>query len=61
MEDLAFNAMLPSMSRRVVEINADGAPIQLSPPLAIEVVDATPEEWAELQAAGYELHGTPPG
>jgi hypothetical protein len=61
MEDMAFDGMLPSMSGRVLEINADGAPIQLPPPMVIEVVDATREEWAELQAAGYELQGSAPG
>jgi hypothetical protein len=59
-EDEVRQRVLPSLGRQVLEIDADGAPVQLTPPFAVEVVEATPEEWASLREAGYELHGTPP-
>jgi tetratricopeptide (TPR) repeat protein len=46
--------------RPVLEIDADGAPLQLEPPCVLDVVEATAEEWAALQAAGYELPGPAP-
>jgi tetratricopeptide (TPR) repeat protein len=45
---------------RVLEIEVDGVPVQLEPPRAVQIIEATLEEWASLQEAGYELHGTPP-
>jgi hypothetical protein len=62
-EDLARKAMLPWMGREVLEIDADGAPVQFEPPFAVEVVEATPEEWATLREAGYICTAppTPPG
>jgi hypothetical protein len=59
-EDLVHKAVLPSLGRLVLEIDVDGAPVQLEPPCAVEVIEATPEEWAILREGGYELHGTPP-
>jgi hypothetical protein len=44
----------------VLEIDHDGVPVQLEPPFAVEVVEATPEERSTLREAGYVLHGTPP-
>jgi hypothetical protein len=43
-------------TRTVLELVA-GAPVQLEPPDAsgTEVVEASPEEWASLRAAGFEL------
>jgi hypothetical protein len=58
-EDEVYQRVLPSMGRRVLEIDADGAPVQLAPPFPVEVIEATAEEWASLREAGYELHGTP--
>jgi hypothetical protein len=58
-EDEVYKRVLPEMGRRVLEINADGAPVQLAPPFSVEVVEATPEEWAGLREAGYELRGAP--
>jgi hypothetical protein len=59
-EDEVRKRVLPSLGRQVLEIDADGAPVQLTPPSAVEVVEATAEEWASLREAGYELHGIPP-
>ena len=59
-EDEVYKRVLPSMGRQVLEIDADGAPVQLAPPFAVEVIEATAEEWASLRQAGYELHGIPP-
>ena len=44
-------------TRTVLEIDADGAPVQLEPPTALgtEVVEASPEEWARLRDAGFDL------
>jgi hypothetical protein len=44
-------------TRTVLELNVDGAPVQLEPPLALgtEVVEATLEEWDRLREAGYNL------
>jgi len=52
--------VLPMMGRDVLEINVDGAPVQIEPPTTVEVVEATPQEWASLREAGYDLHGSPP-
>jgi hypothetical protein len=45
-----------SEERDVLELDA-GAPVQLDPPTALGtvVVEATPQEWAALRAAGYDL------
>jgi hypothetical protein len=59
-EDEVRKRVLPSLGRVVLEIDADGAPVQLQPPFAVEVVEASAEEWASLREAGYEVHGTPP-
>jgi hypothetical protein len=42
--------------RVVLELDA-GAPVQLEPPSALGtvVVEATPQEWACLEEAGYDL------
>lgn len=62
--DGVFTATLverPSMMSRtrddvVLEIDA-GVPMQVDPPsgLGTEVVEASPEEWARLDEAGYTL------
>jgi hypothetical protein len=54
----AANFRIPGL--QALEIDHDGAPVQVEPPFAVEVVEATPEEWAALREAGYKLHGTPP-
>ena len=59
-EDEVYKRVLPLLGRRVLEIDADGVPVQFAPPFALEVIEATTEEWASLQEAGYELHGAPP-
>ena len=43
--------------------NIDGVAVQLEPPFAVEVVEATPEERASLREAGYICTAppTPPG
>lgn len=45
-----------SETHTVLELDG-GAPLQLQPPGAAgtEVVEATPTEWAQLRAAGFEL------
>jgi hypothetical protein len=53
--DEVYRRVLPMMDRQVLEIDIDGAPVQLAPPFSVEVVEATPEEWASLREAGYEL------
>jgi hypothetical protein len=58
-EDEVYKRVLPALGRQVLEIDADGAPVQFAPPFSVEVVEATPEEWASLREAGYDLHGTP--
>jgi hypothetical protein len=59
-EDEVYSRVLPSMGRQVLEIDADGAPVQLAPPFSVEVVDATPEELTQLEEAGYEVHDASP-
>ena len=52
------NFGIPSL--QALEIDHDGAPVQVEPPFAVEFVEATPEEWAALREAGYVLHGIYP-
>jgi hypothetical protein len=53
---LAPSMVSRNATRIVLEIDA-GAPVQLEPPTALgtEVVEASPEEWAQLRAAGFDL------
>jgi hypothetical protein len=41
-ESEVYKRVLPSMGRQVLEIDAGGVPVQLQPPFALEVVEATP-------------------
>lgn len=58
MAERVANFGIPGL--QALEIDHNGASVQVEPPFAVEVVEATPAEWAALREAGYKLHGTPP-
>jgi hypothetical protein len=52
------NPFLPAFTQVVLELRVtEFVPLQIEPPggLGCEVVEASPEEWAALRVAGYNL------